>query len=707
MISWSERVKQGGRLSTREIVRSQMLSQGLNPERALQKAVAQGKLDSSGRPRQFAFCLEDDYQVFLNHPTLPLRLRELDGLKIGAHDVTEGQKLAITLLAYGPAMGVRPRGSVSIDGAAFRRSGPAKENDGEMIRVTAGTPEGGSGLTLIDFLTGSGKTFMSMVAALKLAERATTTFALERQRANTRAHGGVRFLIEDPAKATLLCPCAVFQIGSPPLQQHYEQQLALVLPTLRLGRRVEIWTNKPDPKLVDAVARLPGVSLGQTGKMTLGTLRQYAGRDDVVVVWFQGLRDNAAKTQRMQPSRKRTFDEVESGVLAADMFVPVLVADELMDPGSTRWPNQGLRSLTYWVTQATPSELVKVRLSHEHWLRAAVPATLHALTQGHHLTPRDAEEAMTGLLRMSMAAIPQRLREKVADEVVARMPLGLEIMPIGCAQPFLAGPLAGQDGVSPVALRTLLGFLANHSYSVPLAVRQRLLDSMGADVSLACLRTELLEFRRHTHNPALDETIERAGAVSCVECGASQLVVRPCCTGLLCRNCAVGACLLCRTGQSPATPATPARPARPATSGQPCPPTLDELRFRTIRQTTPLRTLEQVIGALVTGDLGRRILLFCGSTHVLDKLDAPIERGCLGDKVRDREVLTKYCDRADTNPMLLYCRNSLATVAGHDLAITTAVVVIGKLANPAQLVARVLRAGDPNCQRHVPIIVIS
>jgi hypothetical protein len=725
-IDWNEAIKQPQRIGTRAIIASQLETQNLCIPKFMERRMSNGYRNSDGGPRAFSVEFKDGYQDFLASPRLPGILHGLAGLRLGPDPVTPGQLKVIAYLAYD--LGTpRPQGTVTFDASSLldRPRPSTNPNDQDYIQVQCGVPRDGSGVVLLDTVTGSGKTFMVLAAAILTGanefEAAVDRFERQLELTSMRARGGARFLDEQPDRLKKLARAVTIRAATPTMLAHFEEQLALVLPSLLtiIGDVVlEVWVNSPTAALARAVAESGGrVVLGRSGKMTLGQLTDLPA--DRLVLWFMTLQssDNN-KLRRLQPSKKLGLD-VASSTGPQDIYTLLDCCDEMMDPAGERWPNQGVHSLSHWVLQATPSQLLSVKLSDEHWLRMIVPKSLAALCKDKHLSPRQAEEAIRGLLRLNLVSLPQALRHEVAMDVVARMPvLGIEVMPVRCQMPFLARPSEGQDGLTRLALDTfVLTKVGRASWTMPNEVGElrRVCSTPVVSLTALCLilkqivakcRCNSLLINREAQDlQLLVDRIERPDDCA-ICCDATQLggnmVIMPCCTGVVCRGCVdrLTNCCFCRSqlDQVVVGPSTGA-----VVSAE---PTLAELSARTTGLTTPIRTLQNCIAALKAEGLASRILLLCCESYVISAVDLGVRMAALSGKVGDRAILADYT-RGDNQPMALYCRNSMATVAGHNLGCTTAIVVMGGLSNPDQLVARVIRAGDTtNSGHYVPLINI-
>jgi len=112
---------------------------------------------------------------------------------------------------------------------------------------------------------------------------------------------------------------------------------------------------------------------------------------------------------------------------------------------------------------------------------------------------------------------------------------------------------------------------------------------------------------------------------------------------------------------------------------------------------------------LLTQAPGSRILLVCTDPRAaIGMLKNSGPRPYVLFDISDRVAMRQYMLPGEyPTPMILFVSNRASCVVGLDLGCSTALVVVGELQNPSQLVARVLRPGTGQGGRRIPFICIN
>jgi hypothetical protein len=230
------------------------------------------------------------------------------------------------------------------------------------------------------------------------------------------------------------------------------------------------------------------------------------------------------------------------------------------------------------------------------------------------------------------------------------------------------------------------------------------------------------EMRQHMafHLPQLDRCLRLLEEVDreCMVCltDKSNMCMMPCCSAAICRECAQecvlrsSRCPHCRSSQGD----NPVSIEEPTLSRV---PTLSELAERTDGLQGAMDTMRAVFHALDTLQKSR-VLIYCHyeSDRTLacvfnDMMRMPGYVRQLTGLVADKNITAKF-DNPDMYPapMALLCRNMERSpdIVGQDHGCTTAIILVGNVVNPSQLVTRVLRPSNitpGQAQRVIPVIV--
>lgn len=746
-IDWTSVCRQpGGFIPTRLVLEEQCLSDGLSVERVFREFTEQpfSNKQHDGSPREFRVVHAPPYyQDLMRHPEM---LRHLAQIPTGTLNFAfaPSQRESIALLAFGRELMPKGRETTVVWDAKCLSDPETRSRPGDCdwTQVVTGLHSESTGLWLVDQPSGSGKTVMALVAiVLKLGIAESWQRVQERHPTFRQAmcsSGKLGFTDTTCSRAQLLRAGQV-RTMSRVMEEHFLHQLLLAWPNLAeklpCDLTVEVWAVQPSAQTcrgfethADAAGRARLVLRTVAADRTLARLVSLAqSSPDTIVLWFMGMKAEDNAMLKVPSKKKRSLDEYLDQVHPADLTFAAGIWDEMMQSSTPVLPGQEPHVANRIVLQATPDKLAAARMQNSHWLREAVHPRIDLLVnsasyRGRPSTRAEMMDIVRSLCRIELCSLPLELRQAVAAEMVPRMPAGLEIHPVR----VLPRMGVGRDSLARVTLRDFVS--AQLPYQVAgRGVNEALepLERIRAPSEVAALLTPVLDIlsatraRLHQHRDIhLFETARSAlvllqGRLRTTQpcpmyCGADAALVLPCCTGTLCRTC-YESCHRCPHCYVPLTTVLDTNALAPR---QPLSTDLAELVARPPRPilTTALDALE-----LATRDPQSRVLLMCAeiddAVSVILAGLPPRPTGAnippLVSLVTDKVVVRAYQDpKQYPHPMILVCRNTATDVVGTDLGITTALVVVGRLENPSQLVCRVLRPGAGQAGRRIPFIAI-
>lgn len=344
--------------------------------------------------------------------------------------------------------------------ASFNNRTLPSDGDELLTEIPCRLPSVGAGIDLINLPTGTGKTVCALaVLLLRLCDDVawksmTKNHMKQVERARSKGSGN-GICSSNTIGVTELLRLAVVRCTSSAMQEHFQQQLAILLPCimplLPVHVSLEIWCGTVCDDLknlsVDRVRVLRGGSMEKA-------MRKASIEKDTAVIWFMSM--ESKHNHKLQLKKGMPSDPWSP--LACNCIIPFELLDEMTEVSAPLLEGQDPVVLHRMVTNATPTNIIRNgKLNSHHWFHNVIPKhTASVMRVADHQAPLGSREevrsGLYGLLMMSLITTPLSMVHVVGQDFINDLPTGLVVCPIPTRSSTMIPTADNRDDLSQMGL---------------------------------------------------------------------------------------------------------------------------------------------------------------------------------------------------------------------------------------------------------------